>query len=195
MRTDRPAAVPPLMMKTLILASSSPRRAELLRSAGFTFSAMAVDVDETPLPAETASDYVLRVARAKAHAVASTAQAGGAIILAADTAVVTGSRIMGKPRDAEDAASMLAALSGAVHEVLTGVVVKAERRELVDLVTTRVHFLRLSPADVAWYSPPVSRKERPAPTRFRAAPRGSSTGLKVPGRTWSGCRWRRSTGC
>ena len=94
---------------------------------------------------------MLRVARAKARAVASTGQAGGALILAADTAVVTGSRIMGKPRDAEDAASMLAALSGTVHEVLTGVVVKAERRELVDLVTTRVHFLRLSPADVAWY--------------------------------------------
>jgi septum formation protein len=139
------------MMKTLILASASPRRAELLHSAGFTFSVMAADVDETPLPAETASDYVLRVARAKARAVASTGQAGGALILAADTAVVTGSRIMGKPRDAEDSASMLAALSGTVHEVLTGVVVKAERRELVDLVTTRVHFLRLSPADVAWY--------------------------------------------
>lgn len=140
-----------MMMKTLILASASPRRAELLRSAGFTFSVMAADVDETPLPTETASDYVLRVARAKARAVASTGQAGGAMIVAADTAVVTGSRIMGKPRDAEDAASMLTALSGAVHEVLTGVVVKAERRELVDLVTTRVHFLRLSPADVAWY--------------------------------------------
>jgi septum formation protein len=138
-------------MKPLILASSSPRRAELLESAGFTFTTMPADVDETLQAGETASDYVLRVARAKARTVAATEPARGAVVLAADTAVVMGTRIMGKPRDGEDAESMLSALSGNVHEVLTGVVVKSEKRELVDLVTTRVHFLRLSPADLAWY--------------------------------------------
>ena len=72
-------------------------------------------------------------------------------MLAADTAVVTESRIMGKPRNDEDAEGMLATLSGSVHQVLTGVVVRTARRELVELVTTRVHFLPLTAAEIAWY--------------------------------------------
>jgi septum formation protein len=135
----------------LILASASPRRTELLKSAGFSFHVQAADVDETPLRAETASDYVIRVARLKARAVASVLQGTQAIVLAADTAVVTDSRIMGKPRSDDDAAGMLATLSGSVHQVLTGVVVHTDERELVDLVATRVHFLPLSPAEIAWY--------------------------------------------
>jgi nucleoside triphosphate pyrophosphatase len=138
----------------LILASGSPRRAELLESAGFRFVVRPAEVDETPLASEAASDYVLRVARAKAR---STAQAvrltgtTGAVVLAADTTVVTNSRIMGKPRNDEEAANMLATLSGSVHEVLTGVVVLTDTRELVELVTTRVHFLPLTSAAIAWY--------------------------------------------
>ncbi len=141
-------------MAQLILASASPRRAELLESAGFRFVVRPAEVDETPLASEAASDYVLRVARDKAR---STAQAvrltgtTGAVVLAADTTVVTNSRIMGKPRNDEDAANMLATLSGSVHEVLTGVVVLTDTRELVELVTTRVHFLPLTPAAIAWY--------------------------------------------
>jgi septum formation protein len=138
-------------MRTLILASGSPRRAELLKSAGFEFEVRAADIDESPLASEAASDYVIRVAREKAQSVASGITGTGAIVLAADTTVVTNSRIMGKPRNGEDAASMLAALSGTVHEVLTGVVVRVDTREQVELVTTRVHFLPLTPAVIAWY--------------------------------------------
>ena len=138
-------------MRKLVLASGSPRRAELLKSAGFEFEVRAADIDESPLASEAASDYVIRVAREKAQSVASGITGTGAIVLAADTTVVTNSRIMGKPRNGEDAANMLAALSGTVHEVLTGVVVRVDTREQVELVTTRVHFLPLTPAVIAWY--------------------------------------------
>ena len=137
-------------MPKLVLASASPRRAELLKSAGFEFVVRAAEIDETPLPSELATDYVIRMARGKAARVADL-DGKSAIVLAADTTVVTDSRIMGKPRNDEDAASMLAALSGRVHEVLTGVTVRAGRRELVELVTTRVHFLPLSAQAIEWY--------------------------------------------
>jgi len=91
-------------MRKLILASGSPRRAELLKSAGFEFEICAADIDESPLASEGASDYVIRVAREKARTVASGCSGTGAIVLAADTTVVTNSRIMGKPRSDEDAA-------------------------------------------------------------------------------------------
>jgi septum formation protein len=135
----------------LILASGSPRRAELLKSAGFTFVVRPAEVDETPMASEAASDYVIRVARDKAKSIEPEINGTGTVVLAADTTVVTNSRIMGKPRNDEDAANMLATLSGAVHEVLTGVVVRTDTRELVELVTTRVHFLPLTPAAIAWY--------------------------------------------
>jgi len=139
------------MSRQLILASASPRRAELLTSAGFAFEVAPAEVDETPHAEEAASDYVIRVARDKARHVAETRKGTGSIVLAADTAVVTDSRIMGKPRSDEDAASMLATLSGSVHQVLTGVVVRTETRELVELVATRVHFLLLSSAEIHGY--------------------------------------------
>jgi septum formation protein len=135
----------------LILASASARRADLLGSAGYAFTVQPADVDETPQAAESASDYVIRVARDKARAVATRVRGRGAVVLAADTAVVTDSRIMGKPRNDEDAANMLATLSGSVHQVLTGVVVRTDERELVELVATRVHFLPLTAAEIAWY--------------------------------------------
>jgi septum formation protein len=139
------------MSRQLILASGSPRRAELLTSAGFGFAVAPAEVDETPHAEEAASDYVIRVARDKARQVAAARKGTGAVVLAADTAVVTESRIMGKPRSDEDAASMLATLSGSVHQVLTGVVVRTDSRELVELVATRVHFLPLSSAEISWY--------------------------------------------
>jgi septum formation protein len=139
------------MTRQLILASASPRRAELLTSAGFRFVASPAEVDETPHAEEAASDYVIRVARDKARHSAAERAGTGAVVLAADTAVVTESRIMGKPRNDEDAAGMLATLSGSVHQVLTGVVVRTETRELVELVATRVHFLPMSSAEISWY--------------------------------------------
>jgi septum formation protein len=134
----------------LILASASPRRAELLTSAGFTFAVEPADVDESVLPGETAETYALRVARAKARAIAARRPREG-VILGADTVVVAGGEILGKPLHAADATRMLTRLSGSVHEVLTAVVVRTPTAELADVVRTRVHFIDLSADDVAWY--------------------------------------------
>src|SRR5574341_710437 len=101
----------------LILASASPRRAELLRAAGINFTVRAADVDETIQPRESPHDYVLRLSREKALAVAR----GDELTLGADTTVVINGEIAGKPVDDEDARRMLRSLSGQWHEVLTGV--------------------------------------------------------------------------
>ena len=102
----------------LVLASASPRRAELLRTAGFTFEVRPADVDETPRPAEPPATYALRVARDKALAAAERVNGTDAWILAADTVVVVDGRILGKPTGPADARRMLSLLSGVVHEVL-----------------------------------------------------------------------------
>lgn len=135
----------------LILASASPRRAELLSAAGFDFDVVPADIDETVRPDEAPADYVLRVAEAKAAHVAGMPTVDGRVVLAADTTVVVGGRLMGKPVDREDAASMLRALSDATHEVLTGVVLRKAHRHLGRVVSTRVHFQALTPAEMAWY--------------------------------------------
>jgi len=137
----------------LILASASPRRAELLRTAGFSFDVRPADVDETPQPAEPPAKYVLRVARDKA--VAAAARLGpsenDAWILAADTVVVVEGQILGKPSGAADARRMLAMLSGVVHEVLTAVVVRQGGGESSEVVSTRVRFAELGTAEIDWY--------------------------------------------
>lgn len=135
----------------LILASASPRRAELLRSAGFDFEIRASDVDETPGADEPADEYTLRVARAKARHAANAPGTAGAVVLGADTEVVTAGRILGKPRDAQDAAAMLRLLSGTAHDVLTAVVVRAGERERSEVVSTRVHVVTLTDEDIGWY--------------------------------------------
>ena len=104
----------------LILASGSPRRAELLRNAGISFSVLTSAIDETPIPDESPNDLVLRLANAKAELVAARA-VGPAIILAADTIVVLDGKILCKPRSSDDARNMLEQLSGRTHSVLTGV--------------------------------------------------------------------------
>jgi septum formation protein len=135
---------------SFILASASPRRAELLTAAGFLFEIVPADVDETPLTGEPARTYALRVARAKAEEVSRRSSADR-IILAADTVVVAGERLMGKPVDAKDAESMLNALSGAAHQVHTAVVVRSPAGQAEEVVTTEVRFNRLSDAEIAWY--------------------------------------------
>jgi septum formation protein len=134
----------------LILASASPRRAELLTSAGYVFVVEPADVDESFLRGEGAETYALRVARAKAEAV-SRRHPPDRVVLAADTVVVTGTEILGKPVDAADAARMLTRLSGIEHDVLTAVVVKGPAGERAEVVRTRVHFIELSADDIAWY--------------------------------------------
>ena len=135
----------------LVLASASPRRAELLRTAGFTFEVRPADVDETPRPAEPPATYVLRVARDKALAAAGRVNGNDAWILAADTVVVVDGRILGKPTGPADARRMLSMLSGVVHEVLTAVVVRHAGSETSEVVSTRVRFTALSAAEIDWY--------------------------------------------
>jgi septum formation protein len=134
----------------LILASSSPRRAELLTQAGFAFQIDPADVDETVLTGESPDAYVARVARDKARIVAARHPAD-AVILAADTTVVAAGAILAKPQDAADAARMLTLLSGTVHDVLTGVVLSRDSGASVEVVRTRVHFVDLTAEDIAWY--------------------------------------------
>lgn len=148
----------------MVLASASPRRAELLRAAGFDFEIVAVDVDEAVRPGETPSAYVRRLAAAKsARAYATVAdlrvrstadlkvRATTDMILAADTTVVVDDEILGKPRDDEEAAAMLRRLSGRSHEVLTGVSLRRGGVEIGRVESTTVYFARLSDADIAWY--------------------------------------------
>lgn len=134
----------------LLLASQSPRRAELLRAAGFDFDILPANADETVHPGEPPEGYVRRIADAKARAVLPFA--GDRIVLAADTTVVVGGAILGKPVDADDAARMLRALSGRRHDVMTAVTLAAAGREPLSRVdVTRVEFTRLTDEEIAWY--------------------------------------------
>jgi len=136
----------------LILASSSPRRAEILRDAGLSFSVLSSAVDETLIPGETPQQHVQRLADAKSDLAAARA-VGPAIILAADTVVVLDGQILGKPRSTEEARRMLELFSGRTHSVVTGVTLlhlpEMERRRFVE--TTLVHFVRLSSDEISRY--------------------------------------------
>jgi septum formation protein len=133
----------------LILASASPRRAELLAASGFTFDVVPAAIDEAPLQDEAPGDYALRVAREKAAAVAALHP--DAAVLAADTVVVVGTELLGKPRDAMDAARMLRLLSGTTHVVHTAVALRVDGDETSHLDGTRVHFRPLTEDEMDWY--------------------------------------------
>ena len=135
----------------LILASASPRRADLLVASGFEFDIRAADVDETPHAREAPKAYALRVARDKAMAVQARCRESGSVVLSADTVVVSNGQILGKPQDPQDARRMLRLLSGGAHDVHTAVVVRQGAMERSDVVTTRVWFGPLSEADIEWY--------------------------------------------
>lgn len=136
----------------LVLASASPRRAELLRAAGFVFDIRPVDVDETPRGDESPERYVRRLAAEKsAAAVGIDAATDGAVVIGADTAVVIDDAILSKPIDDRDAEAMLRRLSGRRHDVLTGVSVRTGPQEVGRVETTGVHFAALDAADLAWY--------------------------------------------
>lgn len=139
------------MMK-LILASSSPRRAEVLADAGFAFEAVAAGVDESRCEGELAEAYVRRLAEVKARAVAARISPP-AIVIAADTVVVMNGEVLGKPASAEDAGRMLRRLSGRSHQVLTGLAVLkipggAAR---VEIETTQVTFAPLTETEIVAY--------------------------------------------
>jgi septum formation protein len=137
------------MMPSLWLASRSPRRAALLETLGVAFSVLDVEVDETPISGEDPTEYVLRLARAKAKA-GRAAAPSRAPVLAADTTVVLNGEILGKPLDSLDARHMLGRLSGVWHEVLTGVALAHATLETV-LVSTRVQFRALTAAEIDCY--------------------------------------------
>jgi septum formation protein len=134
----------------LILASASPRRADLLAAAGYQFVVRPVEIDERPGDDESPADYVLRLAREKAGAAARTAGADE-VVLAADTSVIVDGQILGKPADDDDARRMLTLLSGRAHDVLTGVTVRRDGHEVSAVASTLVRFARMSPAEITWY--------------------------------------------
>jgi septum formation protein len=135
----------------LVLASSSPRRRELLAALGAAFVIRPADVDETPTPGEAPIGLVERLARAKAEAVG--VEAGETHVLAADTIVVLDGAILGKPLDAPDARRMLAAIAGREHLVYTGVALRriADERVVFGIAETRVRISALGPAEIDAY--------------------------------------------
>jgi septum formation protein len=133
---------------SLLLASASPRRAALLRQIGLAFDVQPAALDERVLPGESPEAYVLRLARAKAAAVA----APGRITLGADTAVVCDGQILGKPADAADNLAMLARLSGRAHQVHTAIALQAEGRSHALGVVTEVWFRQLSEREMQAYA-------------------------------------------
>jgi septum formation protein len=135
----------------LVLASASPRRAEILRGVGWQFEVEATDIDETLRAGESARAYVERLARAKAEDAARTRLFG--LVVGADTTVVVDGAILAKPEDDADARRMLRCLRGRWHEVLTGVaLVRAEDgRACVAHERTRVRFCEMTDAEVDWY--------------------------------------------
>lgn len=135
----------------LILASSSPRRAELLRAADFEFDIVTAAIDERARPRELPADYVIRLASDKSAAAQATRPLEDALVLGADTAVVVDAEILGKPENDAEAARMLKQLSGRSHQVITGVSLRRAAREVRALETTTVWFTELTPDEVAWY--------------------------------------------
>jgi nucleoside triphosphate pyrophosphatase len=137
----------------LILASSSPRRAEILRNAGFRFDVFPTNVDETRLPDEGAEDYVRRLAGEKARIAAQHAREGQdqAISIGADTVVVLGNQVLGKPQSVDQARWILGLLSGRTHQVFSGLALIAGGREISELEVTQVTFAELSRTEIESY--------------------------------------------
>ncbi len=137
---------------TLVLASQSPRRSELLSSLGVEFAKFAVDIDETPYSGETPEDYVHRLALEKARAAMLAGNwPSGTWVLGSDTAVVAQGQILGKPESKTHFTQMMNLLSGSTHQVLTSVALVSESRDFVDVVTTDVSFIELAPAHIDAY--------------------------------------------
>lgn len=135
----------------IVLASQSPRRRQLLENAGLQIEVVPSEFDETGVPLCAPRDYVARLASAKADEVA--AKHPSAWVIAADTIVLVGDRILNKPTSPEDARRMLTHLSGSTHEVLTGVHICCPTRDFVhaQVVSTQVTFKALSPVEIDWY--------------------------------------------
>jgi septum formation protein len=132
----------------LVLASQSPRRAEILRQAAIPFTIRVASVDESPLPQEKADAYVRRLAEAKASAVAAGPDE---IVLGADTTVLIDDEMLGKPVDEDDARRMLTVLSGRRHVVLTGICLRSGDERIVEHASTAVWFAPMTTAEIDEY--------------------------------------------
>src|SRR5207247_845574 len=143
---------------TLVLASASPRRQELLRNAGIEFVALPANIPGIRLSSESPKEFAERMAKEKARAIWSDAVTAHSlqraqngeptIVLGADTVVVVEDEVLGKPRDGDDAVRMLQLLSGRKHFVITGVCLLSDELEDVWSETTAVHFSELSEAEI-----------------------------------------------
>ena len=135
----------------IILASASPRRAEILRTVGWPFDALPVNIDESRLENEGATAYVTRLARQKAEA--ARGSSSDKIIVAADTTVVIDEHVLEKPLDHDDVMRMLRLLNNRWHEVLTGVAVVNAETSAIKIAheTTSVKFAAMSDAEIHWY--------------------------------------------
>ncbi|RMQ96845.1 Maf-like protein [Pseudomonas savastanoi pv. glycinea] len=138
-------------MPPLFLASGSPRRRELLTQIGVRFTVLSAQIDETPHSEETPTAYVERLARGKAQAGLALLTDDQGCVLGADTAVVLDGHILGKPLDEADAQSMLTALSGREHEVLTAIALVNQQRCETRVVSSRVRFRSISTAEIQTY--------------------------------------------
>lgn len=136
-------------MSSIILASASPRRSELLQQIGLSFSVQPAHVDETPGPDESAEHYVERLARDKALAVAVSSP--GALVLGSDTSVVLNHAILGKPVNPADAVATLLKLSNTTHQVMTAVALARDTHCESRVVITEVRFRKLSLPEVEAY--------------------------------------------
>ena len=132
----------------VILASQSPRRRELLGLLGIPFTVRVADIDETMEPGAEAYSEVARVSRMKAMAVPRESED---LVIAADTIVVCDGRILGKPRDQEEARDMLRLLSGRDHQVMTGLTVLRGQQATVVTEVTDIHFRALSEGEIRAY--------------------------------------------
>ena len=136
------------MRLPLVLASQSPRRRELLATAGIPFTIRAADVEEIRAPGEPPEEYARRLAQAKAEAAWQGRQE---IVLGADTIVVLDPEVLEKPRDRGDARAMLRRLSGREHTVITGICLRHPEGAIVDQSATRVWFTPLSDVEIEAY--------------------------------------------
>ncbi|OLD67498.1 MAG: septum formation protein Maf [Acidobacteria bacterium 13_1_40CM_2_68_10] len=137
--------------RSIVLVSASPRRSDLLRLAGLTFTVRPVEVDETPLPGESAGFLAERLARAKVQAL--TKAPSPALAVAADTVVSAAGALLGKPRDRADARRMLRLLAGRTHEVTTAVALRELPEETItcERTVSSVTFAPMSAEEIDWY--------------------------------------------
>ncbi len=142
------------MTSSLVLASTSPRRKELLQQIGVKFTQLSIDINEDVAEAESAEHYVLRLAKEKSAAgfeLLSTSEKATRIVLAADTTVVCEGNILAKPETLEHSKEILRQLSGREHLVMSAIGIHSQDRALQEVVTTKVKFRKISDAEIEAY--------------------------------------------